>query len=106
MQILRDRACMATNSSASMANGGPSHNSNGSTPNAAAASRASEQLGPLRRQMEAQIGRSRSLQADVRHCRGQLSAERNRCQDLENRLADKEAEIDILRKRQFRVCIS
>ena len=50
-----------------------------------------------------QAGRRRSLQADVRHCRGQLSAERNRCQDLENRLADKEAEIEILRKRQIRV---
>lgn len=89
MQALRDRASShATNSSAPLANGGPARH---------------DQVAPLRRQLEVQLGKSRSLQSDLRHCRGQLSAERNRCQDLENRLADKESEIDIVRKRQFRV---
>ena len=98
MQALRDRATSkATNSSAPHANGDPA------TPHTSGASRQHDQVATLRRQLEVQLGKSRSLQAYLRHCRGQLSAERNRCQDLENRLADKESEIDIIRKRQLRV---
>lgn len=112
MQILRDRA----NSSATTATSGLpgtsriENASNGTTApapspasNAGSAAGASLDAACLRLRVDAQIGRNRSLQAELRHCKGQLDAERNRCQDLENRLADKEAEIDILRKREQRV---
>eukprot|EP00892_Ulva_mutabilis_P005298 jgi/Ulvmu1/313/UM001_0317.1 len=89
VRVLRDQASTAVQST-------DSH----STPNGATTgSKAPVELVATQKQLDVQRGRCRSLQSELRYCTGQLSAERHRCMELENRLADKSVDIEVLQKR-------